>query len=173
MKQRRDFIKQMSLASAALIATPSFAKSIIFNTDIIRVATIGVNGMGWSNTTAALKVKNVEVVALCDIDGSVLSKRKQELLLLQPNVKNVDTYNDYQKILDRKDIDVVIVGTPDHWHALQMINACSAGKHCQLINDDAFLRNLKLTLQKVEKATETLEDAGPLQVIGTAAGSIF
>jgi phospholipid/cholesterol/gamma-HCH transport system substrate-binding protein len=43
----------------------------------------------------------------------------------------------------------------------------------QLINDDAFLRNLKLTLQKVEKATETLEDAGPLQVIGTAAGSIF
>lgn len=43
----------------------------------------------------------------------------------------------------------------------------------QLINDDAFLRNLKLTIQKVEKATETLEDAGPLQVIGTAAGSIF
>ena len=129
MKQRRDFIKQMSLASAAMIATPSFAKSNIFNTDTIRVATIGVNGMGWSNTTAALKVKNVEVVALCDIDGSVLSKRKQELLLLQPNVKNVDTYNDYQKILDRKDIEVVIVGTPDHWHALQMINACSAGKH--------------------------------------------
>jgi phospholipid/cholesterol/gamma-HCH transport system substrate-binding protein len=43
----------------------------------------------------------------------------------------------------------------------------------QLINDDAFLKNVKLTLQKVEKATETLEDAGPLQVIGTAAGSIF
>ncbi len=129
MKQRRDFIKQMSLASAAMIAKPSFAKSNIFSTDTIRVATIGVNGMGWSNTTAALKVKNVEVVALCDIDASVLNKRKQELLLLQPAVKNVDTYNDYQKILDRKDIDVVIVGTPDHWHALQMINACSAGKH--------------------------------------------
>ena len=47
------------------------------------------------------------------------------------------------------------------------------GTVSQLINDDAFLRNLKLTLQKVEKATETLEDAGPLQVIGTAAGSIF
>ena len=47
------------------------------------------------------------------------------------------------------------------------------GTVSQLINDDAFLRNLKLTLQTVEKATETLEDAGPLQVIGTAAGSIF
>ncbi len=129
MNQRRDFIKQMSLASAAFIATPSFAKSNFFASDVIRVATIGVNGMGWSNTMAAIKVKNVEVVALCDIDGSVLSKRKQELLVAQPNVKNVDTYGDYRKILDRKDIDVVIIGTPDHWHALQMIEACAAGKH--------------------------------------------
>ena len=129
MSQRRDFIKQMSLASAAVIAVPSFARSSIFTTDTIRVATIGVNGMGWANTVAALKVRNVQVVALCDIDGSVLNKRKQELSLLQPDVKQVDLYSDYRKILDRKDIDAVIVGTPDHWHALQMINACSAGKH--------------------------------------------
>ncbi len=129
MKQRRDFIKELTLASASIIATPSFARSAIFTSDTIRVATIGVNGMGWSNTMAAIKVKNVEVVALCDIDASVLGKRKEELLLKQPGVKQVDTYGDYRKILDRKDIDVVIVGTPDHWHALQMINACAAGKH--------------------------------------------
>ena len=119
MSQRRDFIKKMSLASAAVIAVPSFARSSIFTTDTIRVATIGVNGMGWANTVAALKVRNVQVVALCDIDGSVLNKRKQELSLLQPDVKQVDLYSDYRKILDRKDIDAVIVGTPDHWHALQ------------------------------------------------------
>ncbi len=129
MNQRRDFIKQMSLASAAFIAKPGFANSSFFISDNIRVATIGVNGMGWSNTMSAIKVKNVQVVALCDIDASVLNKRKEELLLKQPNVKKIDTYSDYRKILDRKDIDVVIVGTPDHWHALQMINACSAGKH--------------------------------------------
>ncbi len=129
MNQRRHFIKQMSLASAAVITTPSFARSSIFSTDTIRIATIGVNGMGWANTVAALKVKNVQIVALCDIDGSVLNKRKQELSVLQPDVKQVDIYGDYRKILDRKDIDAVIVGTPDHWHALQMINACSAGKH--------------------------------------------
>lgn len=129
MKNRRHFIKQMSLASAAVIATPSFASSNYFTTDTIRIATIGVNGMGWANTLAALKVKNVEVVALCDIDASVLNTRKQELLVKQPNVKQVDTYGDYRQILDRKDIDAVIIGTPDHWHALQMIDACAAGKH--------------------------------------------
>jgi len=129
MNNRRHFIKQFSFASAAVIATPAFARSNYFNTDTIRIATIGVNGMGWANTLAALKVKNVEVVALCDIDASVLNIRKQELLVKQPNVQQVDVYNDYRKILDRKDIDAVIIGTPDHWHALQMIDACAAGKH--------------------------------------------
>ena len=129
MHNRRNFIKQTALASGALFTSNAFAQSSIFNTDTLRVATIGVNGMGWSNTIAALTVKNLEVVALCDIDNSVLQKRKAELLIKQPNITQVDTYSDYRKILDRKDIDIVIVGTPDHWHALQMINACSAGKH--------------------------------------------
>ena len=129
MHNRRHFIKQTALASGALFTSNAFAQSSIFSTDTLRVATIGVNGMGWSNTMAALTVKNLEVVALCDIDNSVLQKRKAELLIKQPNITQVDTYNDYRKILDRKDIDIIIVGTPDHWHALQMINACSAGKH--------------------------------------------
>ena len=129
MNDRRHFIKQTALASGALISRNVFGKSNVFTTDTIRIATIGVNGMGWSNTKAALTVKNVQVVALCDIDENVLQTRKKELLALQPTIQNIDTYSDYRKILDRKDIDVVIVGTPDHWHALQMINACSAGKH--------------------------------------------
>jgi predicted dehydrogenase len=129
MANRRNFIRNVSLASATLATSSAFGRSSIFTTDTIRIATIGVNSMGWANTKAALKVRNVEVVALCDIDSVVLGSRKEELLKLQPNVKQVDLYADYRKILDRKDIDVVIVGTPDHWHALQMINACSAGKH--------------------------------------------
>ena len=128
MNDRRQFIKQTALASGALLSTRVFGKSNLFATDTIRVATIGVNGMGWANTKAALTVKNMQVVALCDIDDNVLQTRKKELLALQPAIQNIDTYSDYRKILDRKDIDVVIVGTPDHWHALQMIDACSAGK---------------------------------------------
>jgi predicted dehydrogenase len=129
MNSRRIFIRNTALASGALMTSNIFANSKIFNTNTLRVATIGVNGMGWANTMAALSVPNLEVVALCDVDENVLNKRKAELLIKQPGVQKIDTYNDYRKILDRKDIDIVIVGTPDHWHALQMINACSAGKH--------------------------------------------
>ncbi len=129
MNSRRIFLRNAALTSGALVTSNLFASSKIFNTDTLKVATIGVNGMGWANTLGALSVKNVEVVALCDIDENVLNKRKAELLIKQPGVTKVDTYSDYRKILDRKDIDIVIVGTPDHWHALQMINACAAGKH--------------------------------------------
>jgi len=129
MNSRRIFLRNAAMTSGALMTSNLFASSKIFTTDTLRVATIGVNGMGWANTLGALSVKNVEVVALCDIDESVLNKRKAELLIKQPNVQKIDTYGDYRKILDRKDIDIVIVGTPDHWHALQMIDACAAGKH--------------------------------------------
>ena len=129
MNSRRIFLKNAAMTSGALMSSNLFASSRIFNTDTLRVATIGVNGMGWANTLGALSVKNVEVVALCDIDESVLNKRKAELLIKQPSVQKIDTYSDYRKMLERKDIDIVIVGTPDHWHALQMIDACSAGKH--------------------------------------------
>lgn len=129
MNTRRNFLKQSIFASGALISSNSFARAGFLSTDTIRVGTIGVNGMGWSNTTAALKVANVEVVALCDVDSNVLAKRKAELLEKQPSVKNINTYTDYRKLLEQKDIDVIIVGTPDHWHALQMIEACAAGKH--------------------------------------------
>ena len=129
MNSRRIFLKTAALTSGALVTSNLFASSKIFNTSILRVGTIGVNGMGWSNTLGALSVNNVEVVALCDIDESVLNKRKAELLIKQPNVTKIDTYSDYRKMLERKDIDIIIVGTPDHWHALQMIHACEAGKH--------------------------------------------
>lgn len=129
MSTRRLFIKQVGLASGGLLTNQFLPLHSFKANDIIRVATIGVNGMGWSNTLAALKVPNVQVVALCDIDSNVLAKRKAELLTRQPSVTTIDTYGDYRRIIDRKDIDVVIIGTPDHWHALQMIHASESGKH--------------------------------------------
>jgi predicted dehydrogenase len=103
-------------------------KNRIAPSDQLRVGAIGVNGMGWANVTAALKVPGVNVTALCDVDKNVLDKRMGELGKMNIDTSKVKTYGDYRKLLDDKDVDIVIVGTPDHWHALQMIHACEAGK---------------------------------------------
>ncbi len=92
---------------------------------VIRVGLIGCRGMGWSNLTSMLKISEVTCAALCDIDDEVLAKRKAELEKI--NIKPL-LYKDHRKLLDNKDIDVVIIATPDHWHCLQLVDACAAGK---------------------------------------------
>ncbi len=97
--------------------------------DQINIGAIGINGMGWSDTKAALKTPGVNLVALCDVDKNVLDKRVKELAALNIDAAKVKLYGDYRKLLEQKDIDAVIIGTPDHWHCLQMVEACQADKH--------------------------------------------
>ena len=87
--------------------------------------------MAWAGAilAAAIKVPGVNVVALCDVDKNVLDKRMADLAKMNIDTSKVKTYGDYRKLLDQKDIDAVIIGTPDHWHALIMIHAVEAGKH--------------------------------------------
>lgn len=125
---RRKFIQKTALASLGLAAFPmsSFARTTgIAANDKINVGVIGVNGMGWSDLTSFMKIPEINVVGLCDVDDNVLNYRKYELA---KNGIQTKTYSDYRKLLDNKDIDVVIIGTPDHWHCLQMVEACEAGK---------------------------------------------
>lgn len=96
--------------------------------DQVNVGVIGINGMGWSNMSSAIKIPGVNLVAVCDVDQGVIDKRMKDLEKLKVDASRVKVYRDHRKLLDQKDIDVVIVGTPDHWHALQMIEACQAGK---------------------------------------------
>ena len=91
--------------------------------DQLNIGAIGINGMGWSNLSAAVKVPGVNVVALCDVDKNVLDKRMAELAKMNIDASKVKTYGDYRKLLEQKDIDAVIIGTPDHWHALIMMHA--------------------------------------------------
>jgi predicted dehydrogenase len=74
-----------------------------------------------------LKNPGVECVALCDVDRNVLNKRTDDLVKL--NAPKPRLYVDYRKMLENKDIDIVIVGTPDHWHCLQFVDSLEAGKH--------------------------------------------
>lgn len=133
MKQdRRNFIRTAGLGLAGFslmnsIPLPAVSKGMRIRSanDKINVGLIGAKGMGWSNLKSLMKLPDVNIAGLCDIDENVLNGRVSELAQL--NIK-VATYQDYRKLLENKDIDVVIVGTPDHWHCLQMTDACAAGK---------------------------------------------
>ena len=124
---RRDFIRSAStmVAAAAMPSALNAFPKLVAPSDRLNVAAIGINGMGWADLTAMLKNPAAQCVALCDVDKNVLDKRAAELA--QKGIK-VKTYSDYRKLLENKDIDAVIIGTPDHWHALQMTEACAAGK---------------------------------------------
>ncbi|MBB1283190.1 Gfo/Idh/MocA family oxidoreductase [Flavisolibacter sp. BT320] len=135
MSTRRRFLHQSTrlVGGAALLSavnTPAFAilKNRFSPADQINIGAIGIKGMGWANVSAALKQPGVNLVALCDVDQNVLNERMAELPKLNVNAGSIKTYTDYRKLLDQKDIDAVIIGTPDHWHALMMIHACEAGK---------------------------------------------
>ena len=130
---RRDFLQQnLTLAGGAFLLPGlgiqpfSFSRPVAAG-DQINIGAIGINGMGWADLKAALKQPGVNVVALCDVDKNVLDKRMKELAEMKVDTSRVKTYGDYRKLLEQKDIDAVIIGTPDHWHALIMIEACQAG----------------------------------------------
>jgi predicted dehydrogenase len=130
MNNRRSFLQQSSALAAGAIILPAFGRNPfrVSPSDQINIGAIGLNGMGWGDLSAALKLPGVNVVALCDVDKNVLDKRMKDLAALKIDTSRVRTYSDYRKLLEQKDIDVVIIGTPDHWHALIMIEACQAGK---------------------------------------------
>ncbi len=127
---RRGFIKNASLLAAGA-ALPVDALSFIQRkdaaTDKIRVALIGANGMGFNNLASFLKNPEIACTALCDVDKNVLDKRTKDLTELGAAAPK--HFADYRKMLEYKDIDVVIIGTPDHWHCMQFVDSLEAGKH--------------------------------------------
>ena len=130
--ERRKFIKQSTAAAAGATILPMMpgtaqaASRIIGANDRVTVGLIGVNGMGMANLRTFLQQDGVECAAMCDVDRNVLDKRAAEAAERQG--KKPDLFGDYRKLIERKDIDVVIIGTPDHWHCLPMVESCQAGK---------------------------------------------
>lgn len=123
---RRDFIKKASLGALGFTLLPSlYGKAAA--SDRIRVAHIGLGGMGNSHMRWFANLPEVEIAALCDVDALHLGETKERLLKIHPNRK-VDTYGDFRRILDRKDIDAITIATPDHWHAQIATLAFQAGK---------------------------------------------
>jgi len=123
---RRQFIKKTVIAAAAIGTTPVILDACASPNEKITVALIGCRGMGFANLQAFLKEENVECLALCDVDGQILEERAAEVE--KATGKRPVGYRDFSRVLDHPDIDAVIVGTPDHWHALMVIQALEAGK---------------------------------------------
>ena len=134
MKSRRNFIQKSSLiglGSGLIGGFPNFliAKDLKNNSpnDTINFGVIGCNGMGWSNMKSILKNKNTNCIALCDVDDNVLNKRINDAKKITGNKPKV--YKDYRRMLENKDIDAVVIGTPDHWHCLNLVDTLDSGKH--------------------------------------------
>ena len=127
---RRNFIKTASvLAAGSVLPLDVLAKARrrVAPSDKINVALVGGNSMGWSDLESFLKNPETECVALCDVDRNVLNKRTDDIVKIgRPKPK---LYIDYRKMLENKDIDVVIIGTPDHWHCMIFCDAVEIGNH--------------------------------------------
>jgi predicted dehydrogenase len=128
---RRDFIKSSTAAGFAIATAPTFAAE--FGDMKKRVGLIGTGWYGKIDLLRLIQVAPVEVVSLCDVDKKMLSDAADIVASRQKSGKKPRTYHDYREMLKEKDLDMVLIGTPDHWHALTMIEAVKSGcdVYCQ------------------------------------------
>ena len=125
---RRNFLKS-STAFMAYSTLGARGLETLFNEKIRKVGLIGTGWYGKSDLFRLMQVANVEVLALCDVDRELLDEAAELVSKRQKSGKVPQKYNDYRKMLAQHEFDIVIIGTPDHWHALQAIDAIKAGAH--------------------------------------------
>jgi len=111
---------------SAAAAVPATASSLASPNDTVRVACVGVRGQGRSHLGEYLKMKNVEIAAICDVDESILDDRLK--MVETRSGKKPARFTDLRKVLEDKSIDAVSIATPNHNHTLQAIWAMQAGK---------------------------------------------
>jgi predicted dehydrogenase len=115
---RRNFLQ----SGAALGAAQAFAAG-----ENKRVGLIGSGWYGKSDLLRLIQVAPVEVVSLCDVDKKMVAEAADLVATRQKSKKKPRTFSDYREMLKQKDLDIVLIATPDHWHALPMIEACKSG----------------------------------------------
>ncbi len=121
---RRTFL-QLGATGLALTALGGYAAE--FADQKKRVGLIGTGWYGKCDLLRLIQVAPVEVVSLCDVDKTMLNEAADMVASRQVSKKRPRTYVDYREMLKEKDLDVVLIATPDHWHALAMIAAVEAG----------------------------------------------
>jgi predicted dehydrogenase len=127
---RRKFLGTSAAFAAGLTAPFALAedRKKVAASDKIRVALVGCGGMGRYNLTDFMRFPEVEIVGLCDVDSHHLNDTMKQVEQARRPTDRVKTARDFRKIVESKDVDAVIVGTPDHWHAYVLIAACANDK---------------------------------------------
>ena len=123
---RRHFIKTSAAGFAASTLSED-ALSAVIDGPPKRVGLIGTGWYGKADLFRLIQVAPVEVVSLCDVDKQLLKEAADMVSTRQKSGKRPRTYADYREMLANKDLDIVLIATPDHWHALNMIEAVKAG----------------------------------------------
>jgi predicted dehydrogenase len=129
---RREFLHSsalgMAAAAAATAQSAEYSRHDEYSRDKLR--RVGLIGCGWYGKGDLFRlnqVANIDIVSLCDVNSQALSQAADMAASRQRSKKRPRTYSDYRKMLAEKDLDIVLIGTPDHWHALTMIEAAKAG----------------------------------------------
>jgi predicted dehydrogenase len=136
---RRDFASRLGVAAGLVVgsnlfpsradAAPNVSSRILGANDRVVVASIGIRGQGNSLKRGFARLANVEVKTLCDVDANLAPERINDERLAEVPTFKPGFVQDLRRVLDDKDIDAVIIATPNHWHALATIWALQAGKH--------------------------------------------
>lgn len=126
MQTRRSFLARTSTAALGLgLSARTLSRAQGANERVV-MGVIGAGGMGRSNMKGLLKVPGVEFALVCDVDKKQAEESVGVVVKEQRPAPQV--CSDFREVLDRKDIDAVLIATPDHWHAIPFIAACEAGK---------------------------------------------
>ena len=127
LHDRRFFLKTAAVATAGIAALShrAFAQSKGANEKLV-LGLIGAGNMGRANMSSLMALPGVEIGAICDVDRKHAEAAATEVVKQGQHAPAI--YKDFRAMLERKDIDGVIIGTPDHWHAIPFIAACEAGK---------------------------------------------
>ncbi len=158
---RRNFLQGATAAAATLAAIESRAHAA----EATKPRRVGLIGCGWYGKCDLMQLMNiepVEVVSMCDVDSQMLSQAADLIAERQTSKKRPRTYADYKEMLAERDLDIVLIGTPDHWHALSMIAAVESGADvyvqkptgCDVLESKAMLDAARRTDRVVQVGTQ-------------------
>jgi len=163
---RRRFIKQTLVGTTAIAAMPFLQSFKVGANDTIRVGIIGLGQQAMNLMRGFARIPGIQIVAGADVYGikrERFEKRMKDFYEKQNLTVEVKTYKNYKEIIDRKDIDAVVIATPDHWHALMAIDACKAGKDIYLEKPLTFTLKESLAVVKAVREHNVILAVGSQQ----------